>query len=218
MKKLSQKYILHFTNKAFTVSVILSIVMFAVAIFINFCAGTYATEKASNSVTDIVLNNIRTYDVDGMFIYGTFIFWGFLLIVALYHIHKFPFIIKTLSLFIIIRSIFISLTHIGPFPSQIQIMPTSIISKFSFGGDLFFSGHTGIPFLIALIFWDIVPLRITFLLASLFFGTIVLLGHLHYSIDVLSAFFITFTIFHLAKYIFPHDFLIAQEEPRAKAH
>jgi hypothetical protein len=120
------------------------------------------------------------------------------------YIERFPFAIKTLSLFIVIRSIFISLTHIGPFVDQIQ-WSSNILSKFSFGGDLFFSGHTGIPFLFALIFWDVKLMRYVFLALSAFFGTIVLMGHLHYSIDVLSAFFITFSIYHIAEFIFQKD-------------
>jgi hypothetical protein len=185
--------------------------MLIVGMFINFYAGTYATERASSSVTDIILSNTRVFDVDGLFMFGTLIFWVFLFFVCLSDIKRFPFAIKTLSLFIFIRAIFISLTHIGPFPSQILISPTNIISKFSFGGDLFFSGHTGIPFLMALVFWNIKPLRIIFLCASFFFGTIVLLGHLHYSIDVLSAFFITYTIFHIAEMVYKKDLRLFKE-------
>jgi len=36
-----------------------------------------------------------------------------------------------------------------------------------------------------------------FIFLSISFGVIVLLGHLHYSIDVLAAFFITYTIRHI---------------------
>ena len=79
------------------------------------------------------------------------------------------------------------------------------MEKFAFGGDLFFSGHTGLPFLMALIFWDNKYLRWIFILTSVMFATVVLLAHLHYSIDVLSAFFITYTIFHIALFLFKKD-------------
>jgi membrane-associated phospholipid phosphatase len=83
-----------------------------------------------------------------------------------------------------------------------------IVGKFSFGADLFFSGHTGLPFLMALIFWKNKLLRYSFLFLSVFFGLIVLLGHIHYSIDVLSAFFITYTIWHVSEKLFPKDLQI----------
>jgi hypothetical protein len=37
------------------------------------------------------------------------------------------------------------------------------------------------------------------------FGIVVLLGHLHYSIDVLSAFFITYSIYHICELFFKTD-------------
>ena len=88
---------------------------------------------------------------------------------------------------------------------QIAIDSNSIINKVSFGSDLFFSGHTGLPFLLALIWWRELPFRLVFLSFSFFFAIVVLLGHMHYSIDVLGAFFITYTIFHLLEKFFKKD-------------
>ncbi|HEY4477149.1 MAG TPA: phosphatase PAP2-related protein [Candidatus Paceibacterota bacterium] len=174
------------------------------SLIFNFYAGSYATDSASNPVTDIVLNNIRTYDVDGIFIYGTMLFLGFLVLLSLLEPQRIPFIIKSIALFIAIRAVFVSLTHIGPFPTQLAIN-SSFLDKFSFGGDLFFSGHTGLPFLMALVFWEKLYLRILFIASSVFIGVVVLMAHLHYSIDVLAAFFITYTIFHIAERLFKKD-------------
>jgi membrane-associated phospholipid phosphatase len=118
---------------------------------------------------------------------------------------RIPFTIKASSIFVIIRSVFINLTHIAPFPTSIQIDPLSLMNKFTFGGDLFFSGHTGLPFLMAIIFWDNKYLRYLFLFTSILFGTITLMGHLHYSIDVLAAFFITYSIYHISAILFKED-------------
>jgi hypothetical protein len=63
------------------------------------------------------------------------------------------------------------------------------LNSIFYGGDLFFSGHTGLPFLAALAFWHIPTLRIFYLASTWYFGTVVLLGHYHYSIDVLAALF-----------------------------
>jgi membrane-associated phospholipid phosphatase len=74
------------------------------------------------------------------------------------------------------------------------------------GNDLFFSGHTGLPFLLALMFWKHDPTsRTIFLGFSILFATVVLMGHIHYSIDVLSAFFITYGIFHICKFLFKKE-------------
>jgi membrane-associated phospholipid phosphatase len=199
------KYKSYFSNRTFVWSFIFSFILLAISLVINFYAGTYATEVASNSVSDIILNNIRVFDVDGIFIYGPIIFWfitGPMLIVRPWRI---PFTLKSISLFVFIRSIFITLTHLGLPIDHIAIPASNILDKISFGDDLFFSGHTGLPFLLALIFWDHRVWRIFFLFASVFFAAVVLMGHLHYSIDVLGAYFITYTIFHMCQGFFKKD-------------
>ncbi|MBI3633526.1 MAG: hypothetical protein HY226_04510 [Candidatus Vogelbacteria bacterium] len=202
------KYKSHFSNKNFAVSVAASITFLIFSLVINYFANIYVTETASNPVTDIVLSNTRVYDVDGIFTYGPILVIFLIALLCIVEPKRSPFVIKSVALFILIRSIFISLTHIGPFPSHIVVNPASFISHFTFGPDLFFSGHTGIPFLMALIFWDEFWTRITFIVMSVVFGVVVLLGHLHYTIDVASAFFITYTIFHISMKLFPKDHMI----------
>lgn len=202
-----EKCKLHFSNREFLSSAFLAIVLLLASFVVNWYAGTYATEKASNAVTDLVLSNTRVYDVDTVYIYGPLLFWAVIALLCLKDLHKLPFTFKSIALFVAIRAVFISLTHLGPFPSQIPI-DSNLINWFAFGGDLFFSGHTGLAFLMALVFWEDLRLRMLFTLTSVLFGVVVLLGHLHYSIDVLSAFFITYTIFHIAEVIFKKDHLL----------
>lgn len=203
--KIKGRYKTHGRNPEFQLSATLAITAFMVSTFINYIAGTYATEMMSNSVTDIVLSNTPVFDVDGIFIYGSFFLAVFIVGLLLTHPKRIPFTLYSLALFILIRSLFISLTHLGPFPSQLPLDLGRVASKFIFGGDLFFSGHTGIPFLMALVFWKERPLRYLFIIWSVGFGIVALLGHLHYSIDVLSAFFITYTIFHITEVVFKKE-------------
>lgn len=182
------------------------------SLFINFYATKYASRLMSNSVSDIVLSNIRVFDVDGLFIYGGIIFWAFTFLLTLSKPITIPFITKSVALFVLTRSVFISLTHIASFPSHLIIEPSRFFGLFSYYGDLFFSGHVGLPFLMALIFWHNEYLRILFILTSIFCGLVVLLGHIHYSIDVLGAFFITYTIYHIAVKIFKKDKVLFDSE------
>lgn len=195
----------YYKQKDFWISAIISISFLFLSLIVNFYAGTYATESISNSVTDIILSNTAVHDFDTIFVYGMFVFVTFIILVCLYRPNKIPFVCNTIALFVIIRSVFISLTHIGPFPNAIIINPQSVVNLFTFGGDLFFSAHTGLPFLMMLVFWDYFWLRVLFFISSIFFGIVVLLAHLHYSIDVLSAFFITYSIFCIAIRLFKHD-------------
>lgn len=207
MKKIAEKYRLHFRNNKFLISLGIALIFLTISIFVNYFASQYATEKASNSVTDIILSNIQPWDVGPAFLYGPLIFWFFIFVVCLLNPQKFPFVLKCTAIFIIIRSIFMSLTHLGPFPTQDHLELGNVVQRFVAGpgADLFFSSHTGMPFLMALIFWKNKYIRFLSLVASLFFGVIVLLGHYHYSIDVLAAFFITYSIFNIAVRLFKKD-------------
>ncbi len=194
----------HFKDKDFTFSVIIAFLLFAVSFGVNFLAGTYASNVASNPVTDIILSNTRVYDVDFLFTYGMFMVWIPVIFLCLKHPRRIPFVLKSIAIFILIRSVFISLTHIAIFPTHVDVT-SGFNSIMNFTGDLFFSGHTGLPFLMSLVFWQYKNLRYYFIACSLFFGTVVLLGHVHYSIDVFGAFFITYSIFHIAEFLFKKD-------------
>lgn len=174
------------------------------AFFFNVWAIGFATSHASSSVTDLILSNTPIFDVDSLFVYGTFVAAGLSAAIILAHPKRIPFAFKTLALFFIIRSCFTMLTHTGP-SAAFDIDWSEAIARSFFGVDNFFSGHTGMPFLGALAFWKERPIRIFYLIMSVFFALVVLLGHLHYSIDVFSAFFITYGIFHIALWLFPKD-------------
>ena len=201
------KYKTALSDKKFMGAALASFALFLVSLVINFYAGIYATQSASNPVTDIVLSNIRVYDVDLIFIYGPLLLWVFVAWLCAKEPSRIPFTVSSIALFVIIRSAFISLTHLGPFPTQAVLdYSSNFIRGFTFGGDLFFSAHTGLPFLMALNFKPLSrSLFVAFFISAIFFGIVVLLGHLHYSIDVLSAFFITYAIFHMAEAIFKED-------------
>lgn len=191
-------------------SLLVSLLFLFISLIINYYAALYASERISNYVTDIVLSNIPVFDVDMIFVYGPVIFWALISLACIYDPKKTPFMLKNIAMFVIVRSVFITLTHLGPFPDHNVIPFTGpgalkAISLFSAGGDLFFSGHTGLPYLMALVFWNHHVVRWLCIGTSIFFGVIVLLGHLHYSIDVMAAFFITYTIYHITKKLFPED-------------
>jgi hypothetical protein len=198
-----------FTSKQYLESLFVGIVALFGSLIVNFYAGKYATEKASNAVTDIFLSNTKVYDLDVFFVFGPVVLAMFVVLLCIVHPQKLPFTLKSTALFIIIRSVFISVTHIGPFPDQLVIVTgASIIKDFTFGGDLFFSAHTGLPFLMAMIYYKNKTLRYLFIATSVLFGLVVLLSHRHYTIDVLSAFFISYAIYHIAVILFKRDLIL----------
>lgn len=207
LKELRRRYSVYCIRPDFWFSVAASVVAFIFSFVINNIAIQFATEHASNGVTDVILSNVPRVNVDNIFVYGTFAVIGISVAIVLSHPKRIPFILNGLALFLLIRSGFTSMTHIGPFAPHVTDFGTTITHAF-FGSDFFFSGHTGMPFLGALAFWKVKPVRYFYLFTSVAFAIIVLLGHLHYSIDVFSAFFITYSIYQLAIWLFPKDYVL----------
>ncbi len=213
---LTHTYRTAFAEKHFARSLVASIVLITIALVINYFAAQYAFERASGAVADIILSNIPVFDVDYIFVFGPIVFGVWMGFLCLTNPKTLPFALKSIAVFVLIRSAFITLTHIGPFPdhsiidggSAILLHALSSNPNFfllSTGADLFFSGHTGLPFMMALVFWKHHLTRIFCFATSIFFGIIVLLGHLHYSIDVASAFFISYTIYVITIKLFKKD-------------
>jgi PAP2 superfamily C-terminal len=202
-RELARRYKNHFAHKDYRVAAVGSFLLFLASIFASLMAGHFATIVASNPVTDAVLSNTPVFPVGPLFVYGTFLFVAMIASLAFAHPRRIPFIFLCLSLLFFIRAAFVSLTHIAAFPERAVNDVGLTFRKYFFGNDLFFSGHTATPFMMALIFWYDLRLRLIFIGWAIFFGTVVLLGHLHYSIDVASAFFITYAIYNLAEWLFP---------------
>ena len=73
------------------------------------------------------------------------------------------------------------------------------------GGIFFFISAAGLTFTSAATQYENKNSRIIFFSFSIMFAIVVLLGHIHYSIDVLSAYFITYGIFQIGNFLFKKD-------------
>ena len=201
----------HFWTRERKRSMYEGIALLAIAIIVQVFAGQYSARVAvgANSVHDILLDNLPVVNLDFMIVGGAIALWvvaWWLLITKPSHL---IFGTKTVALFIIARAFFFSLTHVGPYPHGIPPGPQNLGWGFykllTFQGNFFFSGHTGFPFLMALIFWDDDFWRPFFIVMSVLFGASVLLAHVHYSIDVFAAPFIVYGVYKIAGRWFPND-------------
>lgn len=218
MKKIISKNLKHWSDPSLIFSILTGTLFFLLSLAINNAATIFATEKAGSNVPDLIISNIPVFNV-GFMVNEVPLFYAlFILIVVILKPKTMPFTLKSAALFILIRSIFVTLTHLGPFAERSFIDQTDFFAPLNLGSDFFFSGHTGFPFLIALIFWNENKfIRWLSLVVSFVLGISVLLGHLHYSIDVFGAFFITYTIFHLSRKFFAKDYrMFCGKEPDCK--
>lgn len=188
------------------------VLFFLFALLFQRYAYNYIDYKISTvPVGDLLLDNLPSVNLSLFIVQGALVST---FIVALFLLAKpkyVPFSVKALALFLIIRSFFISLTHLGVNPDETAFNENGLgfwLYDFLYNGknDFFFSGHVGAAFLFALIFWKEKNWRYLFLAITFVFGASMLLSHRHYSIDVFAAPFITYGIFTLAKNFFKKDF------------
>jgi len=192
-------------------------VAYIVEHFANIYAFAYSLRPSSNHVGDLILDNVPVIDLNFIIIEGALI----AIVLGILYVLSKPryvlFSLKALALFIIVRALFVSLTHVGIYPEHIAPglgFFDGLYLYLNFQTGLFFSGHTGLPFLMALIFWQIPRTRYFFLSLSLISAVAVLLAHIHYSIDVFAAPFMAYGIFKIAQYLFPRDYALIGSVPK----
>lgn len=205
MKSFLERHKILWLNKEFRYLVLSGILFLIASLFFNYLALSYSIKMVGNSTTDILLDNLPVINTDIIFSEGALFFVLFLFSLFIFSPKILPFTLKTIALFVFIRSAFVAMTHLGIPVDHISTQFDSFRFIGNSGADEFFSGHTGLPFLMSLIFWNNRTLRILFFSFSIIAGAAVLLGHLHYTIDVFAAFFISYSIYHIALKTFKQD-------------
>lgn len=118
-----------------------------------------------------------------------------------FNLKKVPLALLAFAFLVFFRGIIINATHIG-LPVEHITPYTWGLDIFAFQNDLFFSGHTAGPFLAALLLWGKKIWRYFFLGISVLMAFTVLTMRLHYSIDIIGAYFITYGIFHATELLY----------------
>lgn len=187
-----------FRNKTIIALLLVAIILILLPTFFAFI------EKREGMVLqDFVLERLPASDVS----IPTFIIIWSVVLLVFYRIYQNPSIFLVVAygfiLMCIARVLTISLLPLNPPPGLITLKDP--IANIAYGGkgifitkDLFYSGHTGNMFLFFLCLqakWD----KIIALAASFMVGILVLIQHIHYSIDVISAFIFTYFLYLGAK-------------------
>jgi hypothetical protein len=187
-----------FRNKTIIALLLVSIILLALPTFFAFI------EKREGMVLqDYVLDAIPAIDVS----IPTFVIIWSVVVLVFYRIYQNPRLFLLIAygfiLMCLARILTISLLPLNP-PAGIITLKDPI-ANIAYGGngifitkDLFYSGHTGNMFLFFLCLeakWD----KIIALTASFLIGLLVLIQHIHYSIDVIAAFIFTYFLYLGAK-------------------
>jgi len=175
----------------------LSVVLVAVALFADYRCGTYVTATPGAKVPDLILDRFDPIDMSGLFIYGYMA-----LIVSmsayplLFRVRTFHIVAIQFALLLTLRSLFMIFTHLETPAGSVPVHFPWFFHGLYFENDMFFSGHTAMPFLGFYLF-RYSSLRYVYLVGAIVMGLVVLAMHVHYSVDVLAAYFMTYASYQI---------------------
>ena len=183
--------------------IILTVIFVAIIliIFTNFLE--YIEGRKGVSLPDPILNFFNPVDLTWL----TFGLSYVSLIIAIMIFTKEPdkllLAIQSYSLLVVFRLIVMYVTPLDP-PEKLLSL-NDPVAQFLGGGqvltkDLFFSGHTASLFLLFLIA-DNKFLKVLLLSSTLVIGIAVILQHVHYTVDVLTAPFFAYTAYRIVSII-----------------
>jgi len=173
-------------TNAFVVTIAsLALILFA---FLHFL--TYNEARSGYHFNDPVLNLFKARDLSLL----TFILtYGFAIAGLVIALRDPPVLVKLFAAYAILTLLRICTLYVLPLEPPAGIIPLEdVLLRFSFYSgranlkDLFFSGHTATLFLFAFAFTNR-SLKIVFASAGLLIGILLLMQHVHYSIDVVVA-------------------------------
>jgi hypothetical protein len=175
----------------------LASVLFVVALYADYRCGVYVTFRPGVQVPDLILDRLPSIDLSFLFTYGYMtLIMGMFLYPMFRRIRMLHVVAIQFSLLLIIRSLFMIFTHVATPAGAVPVHFPGFFSHLYFENDMFFSGHTAMPFLGFYLFRPS-RLRYVYLVGSIVMGLVVLAMHLHYSIDVLGAFFMTYCSYQM---------------------
>ncbi|HBL19021.1 MAG: hypothetical protein A2X36_13625 [Elusimicrobia bacterium GWA2_69_24] len=122
---------------------------------------------------------------------------------AAYQPRRLPFLLFLLSVYLAVRTAFVFLSPIGAPVGMVDmrvhdLIFSRLLGTWTFTNEFVFSGHTAIPFLFFL-FFRTRGLKALMLAGSLTMAVCVLLSRNHYTVDVLAAFLVSYSVYALSE-------------------
>ena len=188
-------------NNTFRYYLSITFALFIVVIFVYGRFLDYIEERPGSILSDPILNLFSPVEVT-WFTFGTIYIS---VILALVYLSQHPiYLLTALQAYILIafaRMVSMYLTPIDP-PPQIIPLEDPFVQSVSSGlltRDLFFSGHTSTLFLLYLTCHNRI-MKIIFLICTILVGILVLVQHVHYSIDVMAAPFYAYSCYKISHF------------------
>jgi hypothetical protein len=174
-------------------------VLTTIALCADYYCGSYVTATKGAKVPDLILDQFEAIDLGFLFVYGYMVLLMVMFLYpAFFRVRMLHVVAIQFSLLLMLRSVFMIFTHLETPAGSVAVSFPWIFHKLYFENDMFFSGHTAMPFLGFYLFRHS-PLRYVFLVGATLMGIAALAMHVHYSIDVFGAFFMTYCSYRMGR-------------------
>ena len=190
------------------IGVLAGVIVFLFATYAFYMnLGWYADTRALPVSSDWLLDRLPIVNVVPL------LSWGWLALhlyaigtALLYYPRRLPFLIFLLGLYLLIRTVYVFLSPIGApeailHMGEFDVLFPLVAGVYTFQNEFIFSGHTAIPFLFAL-FFDTRTQKTVMLAGSITMAVAVLLTRNHYTVDVISAWFMGYAIYVLSERLY----------------
>jgi hypothetical protein len=166
--------------------------------------GWYADQRVLPRSSDWLLDQLPQWNWIPLLTWGWLVLHVYAVGTALLYLpRRIPFLIWLIAVYLCVRTLFVFLSPIGA-PERILDMReldtlfAMVAGEYTFQNEFIFSGHTAVPFLFFL-FFEARLHKAVMLVGSVTMALAVLVTHNHYSVDVLSAWFVGYAVFALAR-------------------
>ncbi|PIR15673.1 MAG: hypothetical protein COV48_13055 [Elusimicrobia bacterium CG11_big_fil_rev_8_21_14_0_20_64_6] len=181
-----------------------ALLMFCLSYALYTKLGWVADQRALPAGNDWLLRRLPLVNTLPILSWGWFALHLYAVGAAVaYSPRRIPFLIFLLTVYMVVRTAFVFLSPIGAPAGMVDMrlhdaIFSRILGTWTFMNEFVFSGHTAIPFLFFL-FFKTPGLKRLMLAGSLVMAAAVLLSRNHYSVDVIAAFFMAYSVYALSK-------------------
>lgn len=178
--------------------------LFVLSFFLWSIVGQQVDQRVLPHGSDPLLDSLPLWDLVPVLTLGWLAAHVLAIYIGVWYCpRRWAYILATVGLLIAVRTAFVAFNPMGAPPGMLSLNASYLLSPLkgilAFENEFFFSGHTALPYLYALIFWSIPWARRTFLAISILMAVSVLLTRNHYTMDILGAYFITYSVYALSR-------------------
>ena len=187
-------------NKSFRIQFIVTLIFLGLILYSLQSFLSYVETRHGALIPDPILNLFSPVDVTWI---TFFIIYFSLLAAVIYFISKPKLLLTAMTAYAVMVFFRIVAMYILPLepPAKMIALADPFVEFFgqsqTLTRDLFFSGHTAIMFLFFLITKN-KTLKYTFFAGTISIAVLVLIQHVHYSVDVFVAFFVSYCSYLIA--------------------